>query len=154
MYVSLALSQAYSQKDNLTLVTALAQKIFCDLFARTNFFILPFPHVLRALSGSFSVWELQTATTERASTREARVGALLGFLVLRHGFGHGFLTKTVRVLVRKLAWIRRELFLLFFFVPKTLRRPKSPNPRPFWKLFSQWFLWVLKPWFASCFSGC
>ena len=77
------------------------------------------------------------------------MGARRGSLILRHGFGRGFPQKTARILFRKLAWIWRGFFEPFFPCPKKStpnpRHPKSPNPRHFRKLFSQWFLWVLDP---------
>ena len=61
-------------------------------------------------------------TPEPASTGWTTVGALNGFLILHHGFGHGLLNRTVRVLVRKRRGFDVVFFSPFFAGPNGNRR--------------------------------
>ena len=130
-----------------------AQKLFYEFFCPKN---LVHPILSLRTEGVFRGLSVR-------EQRKSRVGARRGVLILQHESGPEFYWKLARILSHILSRILPrilsrnppEFFQTFFPArKKTTPNPghlRGQNPRQFWKLFSQWFLWVLDTGLRRCF---
>ena len=127
---------------------------FTILFAQNVSFILPFPCILGASSEGVLVRELRTQSRNEEAQME------LGWeLAVAFGFCGANpvpnLTGDWHELCRKFyPKSPRKFSALFSLSQKSTPNPRhlrGQNERQFWKLHSQWLLWVLDPGLCRCF---